>query len=123
VLLEFEDHSQGAVVFVEGLFSNRDQERKVEIDRYREAFKYLRDAALSPRDSLGLIVEIGSKEANHESRTKEVRTGDAMARYHFHCRNGAGGRKRPPQRFGGAGRAPSSPRKACVECQFPAEKS
>jgi hypothetical protein len=28
------------VVFVEGLFSNRYQERKVEIDRYREALEY-----------------------------------------------------------------------------------
>jgi transcriptional regulator with XRE-family HTH domain len=62
VLLEFEDGSlQGPVVFVEGLFSNRYQERKAEIDRYREALEYLRDAALSPRDSISLIAEIGSR--------------------------------------------------------------
>jgi len=59
VLLEFGDSSpQGPVVFVEGLFSNRYQERKVEIDRYREALEYLRDAALSPRDSISLIAEL-----------------------------------------------------------------
>lgn len=52
VLLEFGDGSpQGPVVFVEGLFSNRYQGRKVEIDRYREALEYLRDTALSLRVS------------------------------------------------------------------------
>lgn len=62
VLLEFGDSSpQQAVVFVEGLFSNRYQERRAEIDRYREALEYLRDAALSPRDSISLITEIGSQ--------------------------------------------------------------
>jgi transcriptional regulator with XRE-family HTH domain len=62
VLLEFGDGSpQRPVVFVEGLFSNRYQERPAEIDRYREALEYLRDAALSPRDSLSLITEIGSQ--------------------------------------------------------------
>jgi transcriptional regulator with XRE-family HTH domain len=64
VLLEFGDGSpQRPVVFVEGLFSNRYQERPAEIDRYREALEYLRDAALSPRDSLSLITEIGSQLA------------------------------------------------------------
>jgi len=62
VLLEFADSSpQRPVVFVEGLFSNRYQERQAEIDRYREALEYLRDAALSPRDSISLITEIGSR--------------------------------------------------------------
>jgi Domain of unknown function (DUF5753) len=61
VLLEFGDGlMQGPVVYVEGLFSNRYQERKAEIDRYCEALEYLRDAALSPRDSISLIAEIGS---------------------------------------------------------------
>ncbi len=62
VLLEFEENSpQRPVVFVEGLFHNRYQERRVEIDRYREALEYLRDAALSPRDSISLITGIGSQ--------------------------------------------------------------
>jgi transcriptional regulator with XRE-family HTH domain len=62
VLLEFGDGSpQRPVVYVEGLFTNRYQERKVEIDRYREAFEYLRDAALSPRDSISLITDIRSR--------------------------------------------------------------
>jgi transcriptional regulator with XRE-family HTH domain len=64
VLLEFgEDSPQRPVVFVEGLFSNSYQEKKAEIDRYREALEYLRDAALSPRDSISLITEIGSRHA------------------------------------------------------------
>jgi transcriptional regulator with XRE-family HTH domain len=59
VLLEFGGRPpKPPVVFVEGLFSNRYQERPVEIDRYREAIEYLRDAARSPRDSLSLITEI-----------------------------------------------------------------
>ena len=59
--LEFGENSpQRTVVFVEGLFSNRYQERPIEIERYREALEYLRDAALSPRDSTSLITEIRS---------------------------------------------------------------
>ena len=54
-----EQHSpQRPVVYVEGLFTNRYLERPDEISRYREAMEYLRDAALSPRDSLGLITKI-----------------------------------------------------------------
>jgi transcriptional regulator with XRE-family HTH domain len=57
--LEFGENSrQTPVVFVEGLFSNRYLERPVEIERYREAIEYLRDAALSPRDSISLIEKI-----------------------------------------------------------------
>ncbi len=60
-LLEFgEDLQQGPVVFLEGLFSNRYLERPIEIERYREAVEYLRDAALSLQDSTSLISEIRS---------------------------------------------------------------
>jgi transcriptional regulator with XRE-family HTH domain len=60
-LLEFgEDLQQGPVVFVEGLFSNRYLERPTEIERYREAVEYLRDAALSLQDSASLIAKIRS---------------------------------------------------------------
>jgi transcriptional regulator with XRE-family HTH domain len=59
--LEFGEGSrQRPVVFVEGLFHNRYQERPMEIERYREAVEYLRDAALSPRDSTSLITQIRS---------------------------------------------------------------
>lgn len=59
--LEFgESTQQRPVVFVEGLFTNRYLERPIEIERYREAIEYLRDAALSTRDSASLITEIGS---------------------------------------------------------------
>lgn len=58
-LFEFgEDSPQRPVVFVEGLLSNRYQERPVEVARYREALEYLRDAALSPTDSISLITKI-----------------------------------------------------------------
>jgi hypothetical protein len=46
------------VVFVESLFTNFYQERPAEIERYRESIEYLRDAALSPRDSTNLISKI-----------------------------------------------------------------
>jgi transcriptional regulator with XRE-family HTH domain len=59
VILEFSEEShQRPVIYVEGLFTNRYQERPVEIARYREAAEYLRDAALSPRDSTSLIKQI-----------------------------------------------------------------
>jgi hypothetical protein len=59
VLLEFHDTApQPPVVYIEGLFSSQFLERPAEISRYREAIESLRDAALSPRDSLGLITEI-----------------------------------------------------------------
>jgi Domain of unknown function (DUF5753) len=59
--LEFgEDSHQRPVVYIEGLFSNRYLERPVEVERYREALEYLRDAALSPRDSISLINKIRS---------------------------------------------------------------
>jgi transcriptional regulator with XRE-family HTH domain len=52
VLLEFDDPDLSPVVFTEGLTGNRYFDRKIEIDRYREAIEYARDSALSPRDSL-----------------------------------------------------------------------
>jgi transcriptional regulator with XRE-family HTH domain len=58
-LLEFGDDSQQRpVVFIESLISNRYFERPVEIMRYREALEFLRDTALSPRDSTSLITKI-----------------------------------------------------------------
>jgi transcriptional regulator with XRE-family HTH domain len=48
IIFEFEDSS---VAFVEGLAGNQYLERKDDISRYREALDYLRDSALSPRDS------------------------------------------------------------------------
>jgi transcriptional regulator with XRE-family HTH domain len=59
VLLEFAEESpQGPIVFVEGLLKNKYYEHPAEIARYREAMEYLRDAAGSPRDSIGLITQI-----------------------------------------------------------------
>ena len=59
--LEFGEGShQRPVVFIEGLLSNRYMERPVDVERYREALEYLRDAALTPRDSTSLITRIRS---------------------------------------------------------------
>jgi transcriptional regulator with XRE-family HTH domain len=56
VLLEFgEKSSVSPVVFVEGLTSNQYIQRPAEIARYREAIEYLRDTALTPRDSIKFI--------------------------------------------------------------------
>ena len=46
------------MVFVEGLVSHLYLERRTELERYGEALEYLRDAALSPRDSAKKIEEI-----------------------------------------------------------------
>ncbi len=52
VLLEFEEDSNlSPVVFVEALTGIQYLERRADITRYREAVGYLRDSALSPRDS------------------------------------------------------------------------
>ena len=59
VLLEFdEDSNLPPVVFIEGLINNQYLERKAEIARYREALEYLRDSALSPRDSTRRVSEM-----------------------------------------------------------------
>jgi transcriptional regulator with XRE-family HTH domain len=56
VLLEIaEGEDMPPVVFVESLMTNLYQERKPEIARYRESIEYLRDAALSPRESVQRI--------------------------------------------------------------------
>jgi transcriptional regulator with XRE-family HTH domain len=57
-LFEFEETALPRVIHVEGLTSNLYIDRPVDIERYRESLDHLRDAALSPRDSLILITEI-----------------------------------------------------------------
>jgi hypothetical protein len=57
VLLEFDGPNLQPVVFLEGLTGIHYLERKDEIARYRESLEYLRDYALSPRDSRGLVAE------------------------------------------------------------------
>jgi transcriptional regulator with XRE-family HTH domain len=59
VLLEFDNGPDILpIVFVEGLTGNQYLERKAEVARYREAIEYLRDAALTPRDSVRRVAEI-----------------------------------------------------------------
>jgi transcriptional regulator with XRE-family HTH domain len=59
VLWEFDEEQQHQppVVFVEGLIGNQYLEQKAQIIRYREAIDFLRDAALSPGDSVNSIDE------------------------------------------------------------------
>ena len=58
VLLEFGDNSlMSPVIFIEGLTGNQYIQRPSDIARYREAIEYLRDAALTPRDSVKFIQE------------------------------------------------------------------
>jgi len=58
VLVEFEEDSNlSPVVFVEALTGIQYLERRTDIMRYREAIDYLRDSALSPRDSSARISE------------------------------------------------------------------
>jgi transcriptional regulator with XRE-family HTH domain len=59
ILFEFEeDTNQSPVVFVEGLTGNQYFEKPADIARYRETFDHLRDSALSPRDSIQLVIEM-----------------------------------------------------------------
>lgn len=58
ILFEFaENANQSPVVSVEGLTGMQYLEKSADITRYREAIEYLRDAALSPRDSIALVAE------------------------------------------------------------------
>jgi transcriptional regulator with XRE-family HTH domain len=67
ILFEFaEDSNLAPVVFVEGLTGNQYLERRVDIARYREAIEYLRDSALSPRDSIEYVTNI--KNHVHETQ-------------------------------------------------------
>jgi len=59
VLLEFEGKLDiSPIVFVEGLTGNQYLERSADIARYRETIEYLRDSALSPRDSVRYVNEL-----------------------------------------------------------------
>jgi transcriptional regulator with XRE-family HTH domain len=62
-LFEFEEPPMPRVVHVEGLTGYLYLEKAADIERYRESLDHLRDAALSPRDSLILITEI--RDAHH----------------------------------------------------------
>jgi Domain of unknown function (DUF5753)/Helix-turn-helix domain len=59
ILFEFDEKSGlSPVVFVEALTGNHYLEKEADIGRYREAVDYLRDTALSPRDSVRRLTEI-----------------------------------------------------------------
>ena len=56
--LEFDVPGLPDLVYIEGLARDSYLDRPAELERYREALNYLRDAALSPRDSRRKIEEI-----------------------------------------------------------------
>ncbi len=58
ILLDFDD--QSPVAFVEGLVAHQYLDKKEDVERYREAVDYLRDSALSPRESILRITEARS---------------------------------------------------------------
>jgi transcriptional regulator with XRE-family HTH domain len=68
ILFEFEQKSSSSppdekprlspVVFVEALTGNHYLGKEADIERYREAIEYLRDTALSPRNSVQRLAEI-----------------------------------------------------------------
>jgi len=57
ILFEFENTDQAPVVSVEGLTGMQYLAKSADITRYQEAIEYLRDSALSPRDSIALVAE------------------------------------------------------------------
>jgi transcriptional regulator with XRE-family HTH domain len=56
-LLEFSEQLLRPVVFVEGLASHQYHEHAADISRYREVIDYIRDCALTPRDSAQLLAD------------------------------------------------------------------
>jgi transcriptional regulator with XRE-family HTH domain len=68
IFFEFaESANLSPVVFVEGLAANQYLERNIDIARYREAIEYLRDSALSPKDSRSRITEMKRMYADEAS--------------------------------------------------------
>jgi transcriptional regulator with XRE-family HTH domain len=67
VVFDFDGRSLSPVVFVEGLTKLQYQERKADIDRYREEVDNLRDSALSPRESIARIEEMRKSYADGEN--------------------------------------------------------
>ena len=74
ILFEFDEKSgslpSSPVAFVESLTGNHYLEKEADIGRYREAVEYLRDTALSPRDSVQRLTEI--KETYRSGRHPAV---------------------------------------------------
>lgn len=65
VLLEFDEQpGLSPVVFIEGLTGNQYLEREADVARYREAVEYLRDAALSQRESVQRVAELRESYVN-----------------------------------------------------------
>jgi transcriptional regulator with XRE-family HTH domain len=58
VLLDFGDSILGSVVFIESLLNNQILERQADVERYREAIEYLRDSALTPRESKNRMIQL-----------------------------------------------------------------
>lgn len=58
IILEFARTDVSDIVYVEGLVGNIYRDRPQDLDRYRQAFSRLSDAALSPADSTDLIARI-----------------------------------------------------------------
>lgn len=64
--LELDESSLPGVVFVEGLESQLYLEKPSELARYAEAIEYLRDSALTPRDSVKFIENLRDEQAGHQ---------------------------------------------------------
>jgi transcriptional regulator with XRE-family HTH domain len=66
-LLEFNGPMLSPIVFVEGLVGSQYYERPVDVARYRESIEYIRDSALSPRESEQRLLELQNTYAAGQS--------------------------------------------------------
>lgn len=64
--LEFGQSTLPGVVFVEGLEAQLYLEKPAELARYAESVEHLRDAALTPRDSINFITDLHHEQAGHD---------------------------------------------------------
>jgi hypothetical protein len=62
-ILEFEDVAP-TLVYVEGLMGGLYLEREAEIDRYRRVLEYSQNVALSSKETIEFISEIGAQYAS-----------------------------------------------------------
>jgi transcriptional regulator with XRE-family HTH domain len=81
ILFEFDEKSGlSPVAFVEALTGTHYLEKEADIGRYREAIEYLRDTALSPRDSVQLLTEIKEiyRSGRHPARVGVASKGEKI---------------------------------------------
>jgi transcriptional regulator with XRE-family HTH domain len=71
-ILEFEGSAAGSVVYVEGLMGWLYLERAPDISRYLRIFELLRSIALTPKESIELMLEVQARHSASSARAPDI---------------------------------------------------